>query len=160
MKFTKKYINEIKDIVMTNLYVDSYNMEDVFKEVIINDDSRAAIDIEFYVNDKDESFNYDLDKVSKLAFVVLKDEILNWLIPLRYKFLKYYKTYYSDLGFISITISLDTNKNELTYFIDLLKCYSFSDETKDNENENFTEEFTTHVNNYFIDILLKQKCEM
>lgn len=152
----KKELNNIKNWIIGEIVVnDNFTViRDVIKEIINNDNDYPGIDINLFIEDKDETDNYNLWKVANIAFVCNIDKILTWLLTIKNKFLKYTKTYYSDLGFIDLLITLKDNR--LCLNIELQKYYCFAN-GDDSKFDYFNNDFDCGINNFTKDEILKLK---
>lgn len=152
----KKEINDIKTWIISKLILNptNFTVEDIIKEIIISDNDCPGIDINLFIEDNDETFNYDLWKIANIAFICNIDNMLEWLLSIKNKFLKYTKTYYSDFSFIDLLISL--KDNHLTLDIELQKQFIFAN-NDDLESDYYTNIFECEINNFTKDQILKLK---
>lgn len=152
----KKELNNIKNWIISEIVVnDCFTLfEDVIKEILIIDNDFPGTDINFFIDDKDETFNFNLWKVANICFICNIDKILDWLFSIKNKFLKYTKKYYSDLGFIDLLITLKDNR--LCLNIELEKRYIFED-GRDSEGDYFSCDFDCDINNFTKEKIMKLK---
>lgn len=156
MKLTNKQFNEINDfIIKMILENEKFKIMDLIRAIVVTDNYYFIEDINLLINGNDVSFDYDLEKVYDYLFSYHKNELIKWLWLIKDKFLKYTKSYYSDLKCVEINIAINSNQVNVEFV--LRKLYWFENDDKDIESKEIDNDFTFEIPNYVLEMIEKAK---
>lgn len=156
MKITNKQIAEVKDYIIKQVMLNNeFNIFDFLNDIITTDNNYFANDINLFIDSNDVSEDYQLIKIYNILFSFHMNKLIKWLLEIKDKFLKYTKTYYSDISFAEINIRINNNQVNIEY--DFKKLYFFADDNKDICSDYIANEFEFEIPNFVLELIKKSK---